>query len=310
MGAIGIVNNPLALRNRRSPALADRLRALLGAEGEVADAASDEELLRVAERFRARGVELLGVNGGDGTGQRVLTALAAAYGGTTLPPVALLCAGALNSVAASLSIRGSPESILKTALDRRRAGALPVAERDALVVEADDAPPRLGFLFGTGLAVALLEAYGRGRPGRLSAAWLAARATISVLAGGPLATQLGERQALRVSVDGDEWPDEPFLCLLAGSIPRIWPGFRPLSRCDEQPGFFHTVGVTGSSRLLVAHLPSIWMGRPWKRSLAVDAVARELTIEGPVRFAVDGELYAARHAVRVRTGPIVRLFVP
>jgi len=70
------------------------------------------------------------------------------------------------------------------------------------------------------------------------------------------------------------------------------------------------VGVTGSTVQVAAHLPQIWLGRPWKRTLAVDAVARDLTVEGPVRFTVDGDLYTARESVRVRTGPPVRIIVP
>jgi len=305
------VNNPVALCNRKAPALADRLRTLLGEEGEVADAVTAEELARAAERFRARGIEVLAVNGGDGTGQRVLTAFAEVYRDAPLPPVALLRGAAVNAVAGAFALRGSPESLLKALLQGRRAGTLRVVERDLLLVEADGAPPHLGFWFGTGLAVAFLDAYHRlGRPGRAAAAWLLARAAVSALAGGALASQLAERHEVRVTADGDEWPDEPYLCILAGSIPRIGFGFRPFSRCEEQPGFFHAVGVNGSSLRLAAHLPHIWLGRPWKRSLAVDAVTRDLVVDGPARFAVDGELHVARQGMRVRTGPAVRLLVP
>jgi hypothetical protein len=118
------------------------------------------------------------------------------------------------------------------------------------------------------------------------------------------------RETLRVTADGDDWPDLPFLSVLAGAVPEIGFGFTPFGRCDEQPGFFHAVGVTGSTLQVAAHLPRIWLGRPWKRGLAVDAVIRDLRVEGPVRYTVDGDLYAARERVRVATGPPVRLLVP
>src|SRR6266496_253379 len=50
MAGIGIVNNPLSRRNLRAPETARRLRALLDGEGEVADAATREELLRASRR--------------------------------------------------------------------------------------------------------------------------------------------------------------------------------------------------------------------------------------------------------------------
>jgi len=312
MAGIGIVSNPLARRNRRSPDTDQRLRALVDGEGELATAATVDELAPIVERFRSSRIDVLGVNGGDGTGHVVLTAFARAYGGAPLPTVALLRGGAMNTVADSHKLRGSPESILKALLERRRAG-LPfqTVERDLLAVEAEGVPPRYGFLFGTGAVVTFLDEYYRtGRPTAAMAAALLLRAIGSALVGGRFAAALKARDFLRVTADGEEWPDEPYLAVIAGAVPEIGFGFTPFSRCDEQPGFFHAVGVTGSTVQVAAHLPQIWLGRPWRRSLAMDAVARELAVEGPVRFTVDGDLYAAREWVRVRTGPPVRIIVP
>jgi diacylglycerol kinase (ATP) len=312
MAGIGIVNNPKSRRNLRSPETARRLRALLDGEGEVADAATREELALAVERFRAHGIDVLALNGGDGTGHVVLTAFAEAYGDAPLPSVALLRGGAMNTVADAHKVRGSPESLLKGLLDRRRAGVpMRTVERDLLSVEADGAPRRCGFLFGTGAVVTFLEAYYRtGHPTPATAAALLVGAVGSALVGGRFAAALTARETLRVSSDGDEWPDEPFLAVLAGAVPEIGFGFTPFARCDEQPGFFHAVGVTGSTLQVAAHLPQIWLGRPWKRGLAVDAVARDLVIEGPVRFTIDGDLYDAQEGARLRTGPPVRLVIP
>jgi hypothetical protein len=235
-----------------------------------------------------------------------------AYGDAPLPSVALLRGGAMNTVADAHKLRGSPESILGSFLERRRAG-MPArtVERDLLSVESDGARPRYGFLFGTGLVVTFLDAYYRsGHATPIMAAALLARAIGSALVGGRFSVALTAREPLRVSTDGDEWPDEPFLTVIAGAVPEIGFGFTPFARCDEQPGFFHAVGLTGSTLQVAAHLPQIWLGRPWKRTLAVDAVTRDLAIEGPLRFTVDGDLYQAHRSVRVRTGPPVKLIVP
>ena len=311
MAGIGIVSNPLARRNQRSPEMARRLRTLLDGEGELAVASSRDELALAVERFRSSGIDVLCVNGGDGTGHVVLTEFARAYGAEPLPSVALLRGGAMNTVADAHKLRGSPESILRAVLDRRRSGVpFRTVERDLLSVESDGAPARFGFLFGTGVVVAFLDAYYRtGRPTAAMAAALLVRAVGSALVGGRFAAALKERAFARVTADGEEWPDEPYLTVLAGAVPEIGFGFKPFARCDEQPGFFHAVGVTGSTLQVAAYLPQIWLGRPWKRTLAVDAVTRDLEVEGPVRFTVDGDLYEARDAVRVRTGPPVRIIV-
>jgi hypothetical protein len=220
----------------------------------------------------------------------------------------------MNTVADSHKLRGSPESILKALLERQRSGTpLRTVERDLLAVEVEGAPPRYGFLFGTGAVVAFLEAYyATGRPSAPAAAALLVLAIGSALVGGRFAAAVTRREELRVETDGDEWPDEPYLCVLAGAVPEIGFGFSPFARCDEQPGFFHAVGVNGSTLALAAHLPRVWLGRPWKRKVAVDAVARVLSVEGLGRFTIDGDLYTceAGRRVRVRTGPPVRLVVP
>lgn len=314
MGGIGIVNNPRSRRNRRHPGVAGRLRALLGGDGEVADAATPEELERAVERFRAAGVDVVGVNGGDGTGSYVLTALARAWGEAPLPRLLLLRGGAMNTVAHGNGVRGRPERILREVLARRHAGVpLRTTGRDLLRVSADGGPARYGFIFGAGaIVVAFLDAYyGTGRPSPATAAALVVRGVASALVDGPFAAALTARAPLRIATDGEEWEDGSFLAVAAGSTPDAGFGFRAFHRCGEQPGFFHVVGVTGTVGQLARALPRLRRGAPWRRRVAQDEVARVLELEGDApRFTVDGDLLPAVSRVRVETGPPVELVVP
>jgi diacylglycerol kinase family enzyme len=313
MGGIGIVNNPRSRRNRRDPGLAGRLRLQLGDDGEVADAASPEELERVVARFRGAGVDLVGVNGGDGTGHFVLTALARAYGDAPLPRLLLLRGGAMNTVAGGHGIGGGPERILREVLLEVRHGlALRTAPRDLLRVSADGGEARYGFIFGTGAVVAFLEAYyATGRPSPATAAALVARGVASALVGGSFAAALTRRAPLRVTTDGDEWEDGSYLAVAAGSTPDAGFGFRAFHRCGEQPGFFHAVGVTGTVGQLARSLPRLRRGRPWRRRVAQDEVARVLELQGDAPgYTVDGDLYPSRAVVRVETGPAVEIVLP
>lgn len=313
MAGIGIVNNLRSRRNLRRPETAARLRQLLDGHGEVVDASTPAELALAVERFRRGGIDVLGVNGGDGTGHRVLTAFASAWGPRPLPALLLLRGGAMNIVARAHGVRGAPEAVLRRHLVRATAGLPPrTVERDLLRVEADGGPPLHGFLFGTGCAVAFLEVYERSpRRSPARAAWLLARAVGSAIVGGRFARTLARREPLRVLADGEEWPDPAFLAVLAGAVPEMGFGFRPFARCDEQPGFFHAVGLTGSAARVAAALPAVRFGRPWRRRVAIDAVARELLLDpaGPLRFTVDGDLYRAERAVRISSGPTVTVIV-
>ncbi|HYQ82023.1 MAG TPA: diacylglycerol kinase family protein [Anaeromyxobacteraceae bacterium] len=311
MAGIGIVNNPRSRRNLRRPGTAARLRTILGGDGEVVDASTPDELDRAVERFRGAGIELLGIHGGDGTAHYVLSAFARAFGAEPLPAVALLPGGGMNTVARGSGVRGSPEAVLERIVARRRAGLpQPAVERDLLAVEADDGPALHGFLFGTGCAVAFLEAYyASPDPSPARAAILAARAVLSALVGGRFARALARREPIEVLADGERWPKGDYLTVLAGSSPELGLGFRPFARCDEQPGFFHAVGVTGSAYRLALSAPRIRLGWPWKRRVAMDAVVRELRLEprAPIRFNLDGDLYRAERSLRLWTGPALRL---
>jgi diacylglycerol kinase family enzyme len=313
MGGIGIVNNPRSRRNRRHPAVAARLRALLRDEGQLHDASTPEELARALESFRAAGIDVLGINGGDGTVHYVLTAIARAWGDAALPRLLLLRGGTMNTVAHGNGIHGRPEGILRAVLSRRRRGTpLPTVERDLLRVTADRAAPQYGFIFGTGTVVTFLEAYyARRNPTPVTAALLVAHAAASALANGRFAARLTRRERLRVETDGEEWPAGSFLALAAATTPDIGFGFRAFHRCDEQPGFFHAVGVTGSLPALALSVPRIRRGAPWRRRVAQDEVARTLVLEGDgLRFTIDGDLYDAERTVVVETGPGVEIVVP
>jgi diacylglycerol kinase family enzyme len=313
MGGIGIVNNPRSARNRRHPDTGARLARLLGGDGEVRDAATPEELGRAVEAFRAAGIDTLGINGGDGTNHVVLTAVARAWGGAPLPRLLVLRGGTMNTLAANHRLRGSPERILHEALARRRAGLpLPAADRDLLRVEADGGPPGYGFIFATGGAVAFLERYyAARRPSPLRAWLLVAQAAGSALVDGPLARAITARQPLRIEADGEEWPDASYLTLAAGTVPSMGLGFEALARCDEQPGFFHAVGVHGSLPQVARLLPRVHRGAPWRRRAALDAVVRELLVEGEgIRFTVDGDLYGPSRRLRLSTGPAVEVILP
>ena len=311
MAGIGILNNPRSRRNLRRPRTAAHLRAILRGDGEVLDASTPEQLDRAVERFRSAGVDLLGVHGGDGTAHYVLSACVRAFGAEPLPAVALLPGGGMNTVARGTGVRGSPEAVLQRIVARRRAGLpQPVVERDLLAVESDGGPPVHGFLFGTGCVVAFLEAYyAPPGPSPARAALLVARALLSALVGGRLARALSRREPIEVLADGERWPKGDYLAVLAGSSPELGLGFRPFARCDEQPGFFHAVGVTGSAYRLALSAPRIRLGLPWKRRVAMDAVVRDLVLEprAPLAFNLDGDLYRAERSLRVSTGPPLRL---
>jgi diacylglycerol kinase (ATP) len=310
MAGIGIVSNPRSRRNLRAPETAARLARLVGGAGELREVATPQALAEALDAFRRAGVQALAVNGGDGTLHQVVTALDASWGPTPWPLLMALRGGTMSTVARVHGTAGRPERVVQRLLEELRAGREPpAAERDLLAVEGEGLPRRCGFLFGTGLAVRFLEAwYAGGHPSWRSALGLFLRAAGSAVIRGKLARALARPVEARVAGDGQEWPADTFLAVLAGAVPEVGFGLAPLARCGEQPGFFHAVGVTGAPLQLALRLPAVWLGRPWRRPLALDAVVRRLELDGPPGpFTLDGDLYGAQGRLAVRAGPVARL---
>ncbi len=160
---IGVVFNPSAGKNAHNPARIERLRRILGHEGVILEAESCGEISHIAREFRRGGMDILVIDGGDGTLHHVLSAFIPAYNGEDLPPVALLRGGTMNTIANSVGIRGSSERILQRVIGIVR-GELPLEVVRTGTIKVND---RYVCIFGLGLPVSLLKSYyegeGRGR---------------------------------------------------------------------------------------------------------------------------------------------------
>src|SRR5580704_15632275 len=128
VSGIGVVLNPKSRRNLRDPSAASRLARTLGDHGVVREARSIDELYRIAEDFRREDIDVLAISGGDGTNHVTLTGFIDVYGGATMPQVALLRGGTMNTVANSVGVtRGRPEGVLERLLrDYAERASLPL----------------------------------------------------------------------------------------------------------------------------------------------------------------------------------------
>src|SRR3989338_9471201 len=89
MPGIGVILNPYSRSNRKNPGRAERLGFIVGDKGSCHATRDISDVERFAQEFKERGVEILGLSGGDGTYQRTLTTFVKIYGETPLPQIAL-----------------------------------------------------------------------------------------------------------------------------------------------------------------------------------------------------------------------------
>ena len=309
MAGIGVITNPRSRTNQRDPRKMRQLGYLLGSRGSAEATRSLDDLYRAAEEFKAAEIDILGINGGDGTIHVTLTAFLQVYGEAPFPRVAILPGGTLNTIAAGLGIRGRPQEMLYEVVDRYHQGEeLRTIERNILKVG-----DRYGFIFGNGLIANFLDAYyATGRPSPTMGAKLLLRTVASGIVGGKLIKQLFRRFVGQVTVDGETWARPDFATVAAGTVPEIGLGFAPFHRYDERPDHFALLGIHTRPVGLILDLPRIRRGRPMRRDKCISSVARTATLasDEPWSYTIDGDLYRDVRELTLAAGPRLRLIVP
>lgn len=314
MPGIGLISNPHSRVNRRSPRAIERLRSQLGPDDVVELTSDIDELHRVAAEFLDRGIDVLALNGGDGTNHITLSAFVDVWGDTPLPPIALLCGGTMNTIARGFGVRGSPPKLLHRLIEARRQGSMPPAVERPLLRVTADGETSYGFIFGNGVVYNFLsEYYAHEDVSPTVAARLLARSVASVLARGELAGRLFRPFRAAIEADGAPWLDGEFVAVMASNQPELGLGFRPFARCGERPDAFHVVAITGPHMAVVRALPTIRVaGRLTDRPGFEDRVCGALAFRSDtsIGYTIDGDIYTTDGPVLVEAGPRVRVLVP
>jgi hypothetical protein len=323
---IGVVLNPRSRRNLRDPRAALRLARTLGDQGVVREARSIDELYRIAEDFRREDIDVLAISGGDGTNHVTLTGFIDVYGGATMPQVALLRGGTMNTVANSVGVsKGRPEGLLGRLLRdyAQRANApLENVERHVMRIGPRGGPrdgrdgTHYGFLFGTGVVHGFLSEYYRtGEPTPLVAAKTLARGIGSAFIRGETIRRMARpfRGSVVVNEGTPEearWDERDYLAVAAGTIAHIGLNFKPFHRYDERPDAFHMLGIHTSPVAFVRDLPRIHKAQPMRPGKAYEAVSTHAIVrsaDGVLRYMIDGDLHETTGELEVGVGPRVRL---
>lgn len=267
------------------------------------------ELAATLAEFAARGIDLLVIDGGDGTVRDVLTAAAEAFG-AALPQVAILPNGKTNALALDLGVPA--DWTLDDALAAARTGGL--RRRAPLVIGRDraSAPPLHGFLFGAGgfvRATALAQrTHAIGAFHGVAVALATVWALLQVVfgrAGG----EWRRGDPMRIESVDEVLIDGQGFFVLGSTLETLPAGVRPLG--PAQPGFkLLTVAapprfVLPAAVAVIAGRTGGWLERCGYRHRRLDGV--EATIGGG--FILDGDFYDDGH-VTVREGAPIAFVVP
>jgi hypothetical protein len=296
---VALVHNAKSTRNRNGMAEVElALGALPGLRSFPFDPA-----LTMRERAAAVATaspDLIIVNGGDGTVQRLLTELLEPRLLEPMPPIAILPRGMANMTANDCGLRGRGLRALRrlaSAIAERRLGAHLAQRRILRVAGAADAAPQHGMFFGAGaIWDAIQWCTGEVHVAGFKGEW-ANLATLVGLLGrfavgrtppGMLeGVEATIRSCDRHAIDGRQ------LLFLATTLDRLVLGSRPFWNETGEPLRFTTIGhppvglVRNARRVLFGRdrsgLPASY--RSWG--------AERVTLAFDAPFTIDGEFFTA-----------------
>ena len=314
MPGIGIVTNPHSRRNRRHPERMRRLGYMLGQHDTYELTNRIEDVRDVAREFKASDIDILALNGGDGTNHVTLTTFIEVYDGDELPKIALLRGGTMNTVSNGIGIRGKPPRLLANLVEKYYTGRpFETTERDILKV-SDDSGTRYGFIFGNGLVANFLEIYYESDdPSPATAAILLAKgiATLPV-GGGDIVDQIIRPFNARIEMEDETWAERDYTAVIASTVDQIGLGFRPFIRSEERKNSFHMLGVTADAIGIARALPRIRMGLPVPEDKFPSTVTDCAVFHSsePISYTIDGDMHVSESGVvRLETGPRLEIII-
>lgn len=293
---IGLITNPNSQRNKED---AGAIAAAIAKYPHllVAKLHKISELPEALHRFAEEMVDLIIIDGGDGTVAAAVTTLLRSRPFFTLPKLAILPGGMTNLIARDVGLRGYRAHSLDRLMKATQNNLIgtEINSRTALRVQIGTKPAQFGFFFGTAAA------YSATILSRQKFHTIGAKQSIAAAAGiiGALWTTLfgGKRGPFAKGVSGTIIADDSLIAegrrflTLASTLNHLMLGFWPF--WNEGKGPIHYIDISAPPNWLFAALPTFFTGRPykWMRNAGYNSgQAKRLLIKLDTPAMLDGEI--------------------
>jgi hypothetical protein len=257
------------------------------------------DVLSALAELAQRGVEVVAVNGGDGTIQAVLTALFHHEPFEKLPLLAILRAGTDSAIARDIGIKGSRDQglrkLLSWALSDNTEGI--ILQRSIMRVETSFTDqPRYGMIFGAaaiyqGIQFCHENIYSLGLRGKIAPSLTMGRFLVSVL------RKSGDYIApvpLEISLDKIPLPSQDYLMVLVCTLKRLYLGLHPY--WGQEFGHLYFTAVRSRPKHFLRALPNLARGRQGRYGTSQNGYfshnVDEVRLKLNSGFTLDGELYS------------------
>jgi diacylglycerol kinase family enzyme len=303
MPGIGIIANPHSKLNKRSPEELKLLQDVLGQKGIFSLSQDLAHLDRIIHEYKEKNIDIIGINGGDGSISRAISRIISIYGKDPLPQLCVLGGGTMNLVASQLGVRGSPHEVLRRLLE--------AVERPESLRHQKLATLKIGeiygFLYADQSSTAILEEFYQKKNGHVGATWLSVRLINSFLLRGPLIKRVIRSHRLEATFKPGGRLRSTALGSFAGTITKFPMGLQFLPLARERSGHFQVTVVTCPPEKLLWYMPAIMLQQkegPASGKHSFCCEQANLRYEGSVHFTVDGEIYVnPTGSLKIEAGP-------
>jgi hypothetical protein len=295
---IAVLNN---LRAGRSNEEVSRVLSLLRSYPDVLHIETDSvrALPEALAEIARHNVNLLVVNGGDGTLQFTLTEILSGGEFERVPMIAPLRGGRTNMTALDLGARRNPVKGLRGLLEDARAGRLAerIVERPVLRFETRKSRHlQYGMFFGAGMIHRAIELTHRlFPPGRSQGVFGAGVVTGGLLLRASMRDRKGvlTPDKIQILLDGEMVPQGEFYLVIASSLQRLFLRMNPF--WGDGPGGVRFTSLASSAPRMRAAVPGILRGRPrpfvTPENGFTSAKPRRAELRLDSGFTVDGEFF-------------------
>jgi hypothetical protein len=263
------------------------------------DVQTPGEVLNALLNFARKEVDVVAVNGGDGTVQAVLTALFHNQPFNKLPLLVILQSGTTSMIAGDIGFRGSRVKVLQKLFHWVHAGEgnPRITTRPVLQVSIPNREPLYGMFFGAagiyqGIQYCRRKMHTKGLKGELGPGLTLLRFLWSV------ACKRGDvipAAPIGVKIDHHPKSQLDYLVLFVSTLERLFLGLNPFWGNGDDP--LHYTAVTAGPQHLLRALPGAVRGRK-NRWLTpemgyVSHNANEICLYLDTGFTLDGQMYAS-----------------
>ena len=306
---VGVISNGRSHRNRQASESPEAAATRIAPDVLARAPATLPELSRALLECADAGVELLIVDGGDGTVRDVISCAASLFP-DGLPRMAVVPSGKTNALAIDLGIPA--DWTVREAVEAGRAGSVKLRAPIDILRPGSELPDLRGFLFGTG---AFVRATGLAQRTHKAGAFRGVAVGLS-LGWGVAQTLFGGRgnvwragETVGIAAAGEPLTQRDFYMLFGSTLERLPLGVKPFGAVREG---LKLLAIDAPPRAMARAVGPLLRGSeaPWLERAGyhrLDTEAVRLSIESG--FVLDGELYAGGEFT-VRRGAPIQFVVP